>query len=207
MRDFFSFVADFKSVVGLIGKAALIAPFATLLLNIGPPWPGKTSVPALTSLCEVLVLMYVFQFHASLSKKRLNARLRQFFLAVVGTFVVYVFLYSFFVIDIPLDSTRDVSGFVVQPRVTQLLTAPGATIDTVLEGMEWDPFRVWEPWTIRVMRVSLLLVWIVFFIGIAGCIAAFAALQRRRTAPVVGRAVPPKRQSASLATGSAESSD
>src|SRR5215813_2020375 len=99
LKNFFEFVGDFKGVAALIGKVALVAPFATLLLNIGPPWPGKTGVPALTSLCEVFVLMYVFQFHSSLSKKRVALRLRLFFGLLIASFILYLCLYSFFVFE------------------------------------------------------------------------------------------------------------
>src|SRR4030095_7091411 len=101
LGNFFNFVSDFKSVAALIGKVALVAPFTTLLLNIGPPWPTKTAVPSLTSLCEVFVLIYIFQFYTSLSKKRLGTRLRLFFIQLVVSFMVYISLYSFFVFDIP----------------------------------------------------------------------------------------------------------
>src|SRR5262245_64990869 len=117
LNNFFSFVSYFKSVAALVGKTAIIAPFITLVLNIGPPWPTRTAVPALTSLCEVFVLIYVFQFFTPLSRKRLALRLRLFFVLLVLSFIVYVSLYSFFVFDIPLNKERDVKGFIVQPAI------------------------------------------------------------------------------------------
>ena len=178
LNNFFDFVSDFKGVAALIGKAALLAPFVGLLLNIGPPWPGGTGVPALTALAEVLVLIYIFQFFSPLSKKRLEKRLRIFFGIVALWFAVYISFYSIFVIDVPITESKDVAGFVVKPEIQQLLR-PGRDVEQLLEGAEWDPFQIWEGWTIKTVRVVLLLSWIFFFIGIAYCIAVFVILQQR----------------------------
>jgi hypothetical protein len=178
LKDFYSFVSDFRGVAALIGKAALVAPFATLLLNIGPPWPAKTAVPALTSLCQVFVLIYIFQFATPLAKKRLGTRLRLFFGQLVISFVVYVFLYSFFVFDIRLTHDRDVKGFVIRPAIAKLV-GPQHTLESLLEGAGWDPFNIWESWTIYTARLALLFSWILFFVGIAGCIAVFVTLQKK----------------------------
>jgi hypothetical protein len=186
LENFFGFVSDFKGVAALIGKVALIAPFTTLLLNIGPPWPTRTAVPALTSLCEVFVLIYIFQFFTPLTKKALGKRLRLFFLLLVGSFILYISLYSFFVFDIPLTKDRDLKGFIVQPAIAQLV-GPGRSLENLLEGAEWDPFNIWEGWTIYTTRVGLLLSWVLFFVGIAGCIAVFVTLQRKGVKTVTAR--------------------
>jgi hypothetical protein len=47
-----------------------------------------------------------------------------------------------------------------------------------LEGTEWDPFNIWIGWTIYMTRVLLLLMWILFFVGIAGC-TAFVTIQQK----------------------------
>jgi hypothetical protein len=178
LSSFFNFVSDFKGVASLLAKAALIAPFASLLLNIGPPWPTRTAVPALTSLCELLVLMYAFQFYTPLAKKRISTRLRAYFLQLILSFAAYISLYSFFVFKAYGD--RDVKGFIVQPAIKAKLE-PGLTLEALLEGAEWDPLRIWEAWTVYSMRISLLLMWILFFVSIAGCIATFVVLQRTGT--------------------------
>jgi hypothetical protein len=173
-------------VAALIAKAALIAPFAALILNIGPPWPAKTAVPALTALCEVFVLIYIFQFFTRLSRKKLDNRLRLFFVLLVVSFVTYIVLYSFFVFDITLTNERDVKGFIVLPAIASQI-ARGGTTEALLSGAEWDPFAIWEGWTIYSTRVGLLLSWILFFVGIAGCMAVFVTAQRSARRRVVER--------------------
>lgn len=182
LDNFFRFVSDFKSVAALIGKAALLAPFVDLLLNIGPPWPARTAVPALTTLTEVFVLIYIFQFCTPLSKKRLERRLRSFFILLVACFIIYISLYSFFVYEIPLTKSRDVKGFVVRPGIAKIL-GPDRTIERALEGAEWDAFEIWEGWSVQTMRISLVLSWILFFVGIASSIAIFVVLQQKVSAP------------------------
>ena len=184
LENFLSFVSDFKGVASLIAKAALIAPFATLILNIGPPWPAKTAVPALTALCEVFVLIYIFQFFTRLSRKKLDTRLRVYFGLLVLSFVIYLFLYSFFVFDITMTNERDVKGFILLPAIASQV-AKGETTESLLSGAEWDPFAIWEGWTIYATRAAMLLSWILFFVGIAGCMAVFVTAQRKaaRAAP------------------------
>jgi hypothetical protein len=176
LNNFFNFVTDFKSVAGLIGKAAIIAPFMDLLLNIGPPWPARTAVPALCALAEVLVLIYIFQFSTPQSKSRLQKRLKNYFLLLIFCFIGYIILYSIFIYDVPLTKSNDVKGFVINPAVEEII-GPDLTIDKALEGAEWDAFVIWEAWTIHVTRIGLLLAWILFFVGISGCIATFVTLQ------------------------------
>jgi hypothetical protein len=179
LGNFFSFVSDFKNVAALLGKAAILAPFVGLLLNIGPPWPGGTGVPTLTALAEVLVLIYIFQFFTSLAKRRLEKRLRIFFLIVTLWFAVYITFYSLFVFDIPLTKSKDVSGFILKPEIQQLLR-PGYDVDRLLEGAEWDASQIWVSWTIKTVRVVLLLSWLLFFVSIACCIAVFVVMQRKQ---------------------------
>ena len=187
LDNFLSFVSDFKGVAALIAKAALLAPFATLILNIGPPWPAKTAVPALTALCEVFVLIYIFQFFTRLSKKKLDTRLRLYFGLLVASFVVYLFMYSFFVFEVNND--RDVKGFILLPAVASQVAKGVDTPEELLRGAEWDPFVIWEGWTIYAMRAALLLSWILFFVAIAGSIAVFVTAQRKTSkAPPVASA-------------------
>lgn len=103
------------------------------------------------------------------------------------SFVVYLFLYSFFVFDAP-NGERDVKGFVLlSPMATQV--AKGDTPEYLLSGAEWDPFVIWEGWTIYTTRAALLLSWILFFVGIAGCMAVFVATQRKtaKTSPPIAK--------------------
>ena len=182
LDNFFRFVSDFKSVASLIGKAAVIAPFLGLLLNIGPPWPSGTGVPTLTAVAEVFVLIYAFQFYPSLGKRRLEKRLRLFFILVTVCFVLYISLYSFFVYDVPLTNSREVRGFIVRDEVQKIIS-PQHTIEYWLESAQWDEFRIWEAWTIQTTRTSLLLSWILFFVSLAGCIAIFVLMQQKFGAP------------------------
>jgi hypothetical protein len=175
LDNFFRFVGDFRSVAALMGKAALLAPFVDLLLNIGPPWPGKTGVPALTTLAEVFVLIYVFEFFTPLSRKRLQTRLRVFFIILVGSFALYIALYSFSVFH--GKDARKVAGFIYLPLVRQ--TYPNHTREQLLPLFAHNPELLWRAWTVYTMRVTLLLAWVLFFVGIVSCIGIFVILQHK----------------------------
>jgi len=114
LDSFFHFVSDFKSVAGLVGKAAILAPFIGILLNIGPPWPSGEAVSTLTVIVEVFVLIYIFQFFRSISKRRLEGRLKLFFILTVLCFIMYISVYSVYVFKIPNDG-RVSKGFILLP--------------------------------------------------------------------------------------------
>ncbi len=160
-----------------------------LLLNIGPPWPGKTSMPMLTTLTQVFVLIYVFQFFGPLSRKRLEKRLRAFFFVLMGCFVIYIALYSFFVLETPTKD-RVVKGFIIQDRIKVIL-GPTYTVEDALEGYVWDSEEIWEGWTVYTMQVSLLLAWILFFVALVGCIGVFVVLQQKAFSARASTAPPP----------------
>jgi hypothetical protein len=192
LDKFFRYITDFRSVAALAGKASLLAPFVPLLSNVGPPWPNRAGVIALTTLAQMLVVIYVFQFYASLPQQRLKRYLRLFFLLLIGCFVIYFSLYSLYVFESlpedPSSKSRDVKGFILKPDVQKILL-PNHTEDELLKGSEWDPFVIYEPWTIHTMRLSLLLAWILFFVCISGIIAVFVFLQQR-SLPSTGQASP-----------------
>jgi len=150
---------------------------------------------ALTTLTQVLVVIYVFQFYESLSQQRLKRYLRLFFLLLVGCFAIYFSLYSLYVFESlpedPSSKTRDVKGFILKPDIQKILL-PDRTEDDLLRGSEWDPFVIYEAWTIHTMRLSLLLAWILCFVGISGVIAVFVFLQQR-SLPSTGQASPASR--------------
>ena len=163
-------------MAALLGKVALIAPFAGLLLNIGPPWPSRTAVPALTSLCEVLVLVYAFSFYSPLSKKRIANRLR----CISGNWPqlrrLHLALQLFRVRRV---QTSEMSKASSCNRRFRQWSHPGDTLESLLEGAEWDPFKIWEGWTILIREPCLATADVdPVFVGIAGCLATFVVLQR-----------------------------
>src|SRR5262245_50047475 len=157
LDKFFRYITDFRSVAALAGKASLLVPFVSLLSNVGPPWPSKAGgVIALTTLAQMLVVIYVFQSYASLSQQRLKRYLRLFLLLFIGCFVIYFVLYGLFVFkplpEDPSSKTREVKGFILKPEYKKLLR-PGRTKDDLLRGYEWDPFAIYKEWTIHTVRL------------------------------------------------------
>jgi hypothetical protein len=47
----------------------------------------------------------------------------------------------------------------------------------MLAGAEYDPMRVWVPWTVSIVRIALLSSWVALF----GLLAATLAVVLRRT--------------------------
>src|SRR5437764_4808903 len=164
MKEFAAFLKDFKSVSAILGKAALLAPFLTLVVNIGPPWPEKARVP-ITALFQLFALMYAFEFWHPRGKARLKKTLRWSFAIFGVAFVLYIALFTSFTYPAPSYEHREAKGLIKQPAVAEILT-PTYTIDDAVAGSGYDPFLVWEPWTVYLMRIVLLSSWLILFVSI-----------------------------------------
>lgn len=182
-QGFLAFVKDFKSISGLIGKGALIAPILSLVFNVGPPWPSRIATPILTSLIELLVLTYIFQFWAPLSKKRKERRMKASCISVVISFLVYFWLFGSLVFDAPDARHRDVKG-IGYSHAAELVISDSYTEKDALKGAAYDPTKIWQPWSVYLMRLLVLTAWLVFFASVSVYIATFVLLKGNQAAQV-----------------------
>lgn len=180
-QGFLAYVKDFKSISGLIGKGALAAPILSLIFNVGPPWPSRIATPILTSLMQILVLVYVFQFWTPLAKKRKERRMKISIIAVVIGFLLYFWLFSSYVFDAPDTSHRDIKGLFYSPAAG-LVINDSYPEGEALKGAAYDPTRIWEPWTVYLMRVLVLVSWLVFFVSVSIYLATFVLMKRNQRA-------------------------
>jgi|GEM_PF-1984444 len=182
LKDFWEFTAEITSITSWLAKAAVAAPLVDIVLGIGPPWPSKVAVPILTCLAEVMVMMYGFQFWSGLSRPRLGRRLRVAFVLIVLTLLLYITFFSFFVYDAPSGADREVKGLFYQGDVQVVINRGDIREADVIKAGEYDPLRIWVPWSVYVMRVIVLCIWLLFFTCLASGIASFVLLERQRQA-------------------------
>jgi hypothetical protein len=182
MREFWKFAKDYQSGIAWVAKLAVSAPLASILLGIGPPWPNARAVPVATSILQIVILMYGFQFWDKHSLPALKRRMKWGLAAMAVTFVAYIFLFSFFTFEGPTGD-RDVKGFAYLPKVRQLLETQGASGGPItnehalLKAGLYVPESIWEEWTLFIMRPSIMLVWLVFFGSVSAYIVSFVRWQ------------------------------
>lgn len=177
LQEFRALLSDFKSLTSLTIGGAIAAPLVDLALKVGPPWPQ--GVPFISSISELLALIYIFHFWFSKSRKKLKTRMVVFLILCCLSLLMYLVLYSSYTFVSPATSNRYVKGFVLRPEVQELITNE-FTEDDALVGAEYDPKEVWKPWSITAMRVAILSFWLMMFVSLSIFIGTFVMVQRSR---------------------------
>ena len=184
LKEFWSFVRDFKSVESWVAKSAVAAPLIDLVLNIGSPWPTRIGVTTLICVIEICILMYAFEFWRR-SKPKLRKTMRASLIVFFLILPVHLSLFSVFVQDNPDMFHRDVIGFRLDPGIEEWSNAqttphsPGE----LLTFFERDPMNIWQPWSVHVARLAVLSTWLAFWFFFGSFVAAFVLLRRQTEVP------------------------
>lgn len=179
MEHFRKFILDFNSLTSWLAKGIILAPFLTIVYSLGPPYPNLTAVCLLTSLLQLLCLMYVFTFWNSLNQKKLQRLFKINILLFCVGLILYILLFQFFTKQAGSPTDLEVIGFVVKQEINDIL-ASNFTIDNAFEGDSYDPTKIWEPWSVYTMRTVLLIAWLLMFNCITLTIALFSIMQKPR---------------------------
>jgi hypothetical protein len=169
LRVFAGFLSDFRSLFGLTSKGLLLAPFASILIQTGPPWPGSSTTLALTGLTELAVLLTVFETSRRTPSMR---AIRIFGAGALAALIVYLALHSYLVFS-NYAGVPDVRGFAVQGDLRAKF-GPLFTEEKALSGAGFVPFRVYAPWSIHLARLSLVVDWLVVTAMTAALFASLA---------------------------------
>jgi len=185
LEEFNQVIADFRNISSLAVKGAVAAPFADVVLRqfnfgLAPPWP--TGVVIITSVAELLALIYIFHYWRAKTKKSFNRRMLTALLIMIVGFAAYVYLFATFTRPHPKTRQSLVLGF--EPASASLKAAfdEGYTADQALDENEYNPALIWTARSINVIRGGLLASWLLTFIALSIFIGAFVIAQRRRTA-------------------------
>lgn len=183
LSEFWRFTNDYKSVVSWIAKAAVFAPLADIVLNIGPPWPSRIAVSIFVCIFEVVVLMYSFEFWRKGTAK--VADIRKIFknstLLLPFVFILYVFLFSAFIVDSDDAWHRVIVGFHMHDNIGEMASSqPSKWTPKELLSQFHEVEAIWKPYSINIMRSLFLAIWLTFWSVIAVIISAFVTLQWRR---------------------------
>ena len=181
LKEFRSFLADFKTVSSLTLKASVLAPFVNLWARIGPP--PTTLVAVLASVTEIIILTAVFQACHHLSVSRIARAMKIAALLFFATASVSFALNQSFVVLGGKNQQRIITGFKVRANVVELIRKSQyrSTMDAFHDAND-DPEQVWTSESTLCMQIVLPLLWIASFGFLAAYLALFVSAERKRQA-------------------------
>jgi hypothetical protein len=187
LEEFKRVVADFSDV-GAIGlKLAVAAPLLDYVVKFGPP-PVR-AVSALTSVSELLVLLWSFHFWSGLDRVVQNRLMKRALICFCTGLIGSLALIEMFTIIPGPDRERVVEGFVLQPS-TKALAATGISPEEALRDAEFDASAVWVQSSVVLVRVSLVVLWVTTFTALAAYISLFVIMHRAQDT-IASPAAPP----------------
>src|SRR5579871_1875644 len=182
LDEFKDVLKDFRGLSLWAIGAGVSAPFITAFLDVIPPWPK--GIAPITALVELLTLICAFQFLGSAGRRRLNRLMIISLLVVIMTGIAYLTLFIRFTFEIPTTKTIAASGFSCTAEALAVYrgVCPLASKE-VLAAAQYEAPQIWQSWSIDVVRLSLLSVWIVCFCALSLLVGLFVIFQRRQAAP------------------------
>jgi hypothetical protein len=157
-----------RFTAALVGIVAL-GPVVSLVGGIGPPWPHEWGIAALCMLANAAAVLFAYR-HASSDASRagLQRSTRRWLGAFAGSLVLFIVLKSFFCYNAPSFRYQVAGGFVLQADMKEFLRDdPAATVESLLEDALYSPTMVWEPWSVYLVQVAILVCWVALFASLS----------------------------------------
>ncbi len=183
MADLSSFLKNYdKSVLLALLPIIALTFILDQLFSLEPPWPnGSTYITAFLELCVVFAAYYV----DIRSKKKLLVYQRWSILVMFALFIGYFSTYAFFVYDDPSLSNAIIGGFrctedavlVVEAMASE--SCPRLSFE-LLASAGYDPELLWEPWSIKIVEISMFAMWSMFFVVAAYMLALTVSFEARK---------------------------
>jgi hypothetical protein len=96
-------------------------------------------------------------------------------------------LFSWFAYDAPTYRNKVAVGFILKPGIAELTRAPYfKSTAQILKDAGYEAAEVWEEWTVKTMDVSLLLLWLGFFVVYSYMVTAFVVWNLNNSEALAG---------------------
>jgi hypothetical protein len=164
--------------------AGSLAPLLAGIVNLAPPWPP--AIVPVTSLFELIALIFAFQFLQNRQRRQINIILIVSTAVFVACLVLYLLLLSQFVFEEPLSKLRFVKGFLCTQ--TAKIVYPDLCPyygDAELKKAEWEASRLWTLESITIVRIGLVLSWFSVFVWFTSILGSFVVFQMTTRAPKI----------------------
>jgi hypothetical protein len=189
MPGFWAFIRNVRSILSWVVKFAALAPFIVLLVNLGPPWPGRAATALLTSAAAVVIfaLAYEFLWHRQPPAQPWFVQLALVTgaLLLAGSAYMYFERFGRFVVDMPDPAHRVAIGTDMHSDVRSMAESDPSrwTAEELLKHFEGKPEAVWTADSIGQVRTSLLTWWLLAWAAFLFVLSAFVALQWANPTP------------------------
>jgi hypothetical protein len=170
IRQFKSFVADFRSLRSLALKAAIAAPWAGIWTKLAPP-PALWSA-FLSSLAECLILVWAFKFWSESTADEHARRMKLSLALLCITALLSIASIQLFSVSPGPGRERVVVGFRLQPPMEKVLSATYTAMDA-LRDSGFDATAVWTAGSVTLMQVTLNILWVAMFASLSVYLVSF----------------------------------
>ena len=180
LEEFKEVMSDFKNISSYAVGGTAAAPLAvSLATKLGPPWPPGLSL--ITSLTELVVMMSIFHFWFDESLEQMSKKISLALILIIISLFSYLFLMNTFVFEYPTTKNKEARGFILNENIKKLAQDPEFdTAEKLLEGYEYDANKIWKPWSITIINLTLMAFWLTFFVSLSIFIGTFVMYQRRK---------------------------
>lgn len=186
LSEFKQLLEEFQKLSIWAAGGSVALPFIASFMSVIPPWPAGLNL--MTAVFQLMVLMLVYQRYKGRSKAVFTRGITVLFVFSFLIFVVYIAAFSMFTIYVPLSDKSIVIGYECTQNAKMIYEAacPFLSLDT-LAAAAYDEFLLWSKASIAIIRATLITLWFLFFICLAGLIGKFLVYQMKRRVPEPGR--------------------
>jgi len=178
------FLARYKKLLLAFLALGSLPPLTSLVAKVGPPWPSEAETASYTTLLNLCLLAFLYaNTSKTASEAKLRRRISAGFYVFSGVFAIYLLLKVLFCYNAPDWQHQVAGGFVFQPHIAAII-ADDPTVGTksLLGEALYDSTRIWEVWSVSLVRFVLLAAWLVLFAVVSAVIAYSIRLDEKRSA-------------------------
>lgn len=173
-----AYLRSLKSVL-LIGGAFASLPLLTSFAGLQPPWPP--AIGPLSGAAVFLASLIVWEWTKHGHKQRRRSWIIASAICCSFGLVLYLFLYSRFIDNIPGSTARVIRGYecTASAKLVYGQSCPNLPADA-LQGAEWESTELWTRASVTNIRLALAIAWLLFTCGLIAAVGAVVAGDQQR---------------------------
>jgi len=177
MEKFWIVIKDVEKIWAWIVAGASM-PLLLNIASIAPPVPGQ--IQYLTSGIVIVSVIVVVQLLARAGLFIANKIIIYSFVVMIVSSMVYLGIFIEFTFVTPWGA-RDVKGFVCEIEAAAIFAAKCPWLDLPeLSQVAYEPRSLWIPWSVTLISVVLVVLWLVGFMALSILLGTFVVYQRMR---------------------------
>jgi len=140
--------------------------------------PFAAQMISLTALVELLASILAFQYFRYSPASTINRVIGVSLLVLLITSFLYVAALSEFTFEVPYGTPAGIKGFVCSEIGATLYPRKCPWLGrSELKLIEWSAEQLWVSWSITIVRITLIVLWLLSFLALSLLLAAFVVHQ------------------------------